>query len=509
MSNARTLYDWFAFSAARYGSVNALEVDNIKLTYDELAARVESMATALVHAAEGQLPQRVGLLAARSVSTYVGYLAIQRLGSTAVPLNPAYPDARNVTIASAARLDLVLSESRGIEGLSAPLVPLVGIHDSALQLAQNAAAPDDLAYILFTSGSTGTPKGVPISHVNVCAYLRYVIARYELGPGARLSQMFDTTFDVSVFDMFAAWGSGATLVVPTLNEVLAPVRFVTTRQITHWCSVPSVISFARRLRALRPGAMPSLRFSLFVGEPLTVQQAEAWQLAAPNSIVENFYGPTELTITCAEYRLPAQQDDWPHTANGTVPIGTVYPHMEHVIVDALGGRAVEGELCLRGPQRFPGYLDAKDNVQRFFELSNGIAIPYDGQTPLTPQHWYRTGDRVAEVQGLLVHQGRLDEQIKVKGYRVELGEIEAVLREHDGIFDAVVLAVPGTDAETDLEAVCTGTTTDVGALLNMLRLKLPSYMVPRRVMFLAHFPLNVNGKIDRRAIALILAEEVA
>lgn len=509
MSNARTLYDWFAISVTRYGSVNALEVDEQILTYDELAARVESVAAALVQAAGGQVPRRVGLLASRSVATYVGYLAIQRLGSTAVPLNPAFPDARNVTIAAAAQLDLVLSESRDIEGLSAPLVPLVGVLDSPLPLAPNVADPNDLAYILFTSGSTGTPKGVPVSHMNVCAYLRYVIARYELGPGDRLSQMFDTTFDVSVFDMFAAWGSGATLVVPTRNEVLTPVRFVTNRQITHWCSVPSVISFARRLRALKPGAMASLRLSLFVGEPLTVQQAEAWQLAAPNAIVENFYGPTELTITCAEYRLPAQREDWPVTANGTVPIGTVYPHMEYIIVDAAGKLAGEGELCMRGPQRFPGYLNVTDNVQLFLELSNGVATPYDGQAPLTPQHWYRTGDRVAEIQGLLVHQGRLDEQIKVKGYRVELGEIEAVLREHEGIFDAVVLAVPGADAETDLEAVCTGTTTDVGALLEGLRLKLPTYMVPRRVKFLAHFPLNVNGKIDRRALALILAEEVA
>jgi len=509
MNKTRTLYDWFASAVARHGSVNALEVDDHYLTYDELAARVESMAKALVQAAGGQVPRRVGLLAARSLATYVGYLAIQRLGSTAVPLNPAFPDARNVTIAEAARLDLVLSESEGIEGLSMPLVPLVGVRDSELQLAPNAAGPDDLAYILFTSGSTGTPKGVPINHMNVSAYLDYVIARYELGPGARLSQMFDTTFDVSVFDMFAAWGSGATLVVPTRNEVLAPVRFVTARQITHWCSVPSVISFARRLRALRPGAMPSLRLSLFVGEPLTLQQAQAWQLAAPNAVVENFYGPTELTITCAEYRLPAHQDDWPRTANGTVPIGTVYPHMEHVIVSASGEPATEGELCMRGPQRFPGYLDPRDNVRRFFDLSTGIAVPYEGQTPLTPQHWYRTGDRVTDIQGVLVHQGRLDEQIKVKGYRVELGEIEAVLREHDGIIDAVVLAVPGADTEIDLEAVYTGKPIDTAALLNVLRLKLPSYMVPRRVTFLTHFPLNVNGKIDRRAIASLLAQEVA
>ncbi|WP_369799244.1 AMP-binding protein [Micromonospora sp. M42] len=192
-------------------------------------------------------------------------------------------------------------------------------------------APDEVAYLLFTSGSTGRPKGVPIRHRNVDAFLTCCRDRYPVGPGDRLSQTFDLTFDPSVFDMFVAWGGGATLVVPQPDEVLTPVRFVNERRITHWFSVPSVVSLARRMRMLSPGAMPGLRHSLFAGEALTLEQARAWAAAAPGSVVENLYGPTELTVTCTGHRLPADPADWPATSNGTVPIGDAHPGLDAIL----------------------------------------------------------------------------------------------------------------------------------------------------------------------------------
>ena len=489
---SRTLYEWFAASAARYGEHVALEVGDERLTYAELAELADRIAAGLARGPHA----RVGLLAARSTPTYAGYLAVQRLGGTVVPLNPEFPAARNDTIAASARLDRVLREGDEVPA-------------SAEGLRPRAPGSDDLAYVLFTSGSTGTPKGVPIRHRNASAYLEHVIPRYEVGPGSRVSQTFDTTFDVSVFDMFVAWGSGATLVVPTRNEVLAPVRFVNAKRITHWCSVPSVISFAQRLRALKPGSMPTLRWSLFAGEALTLQQAEAWRAAAPGSRVENFYGPTELTITCTEYTLPADPADWPRPANGTVPIGTAYPHLEHVVLDEHGRPADEGELCLRGPQRFPGYLDPAENAGRFLSFDGEVAVGYDGTGPLTEEHWYRTGDRVRREDGLLVHLGRLDHQVKVRGYRIELGEVEAALRDQPGVLSAVVVAVPGGDGELDLEAVCTGGDLDEEALLTALRERLPGYMVPRGVTVLDELPLNRNGKTDRNALFALLSEQVA
>nr|WP_276571121.1 AMP-binding protein [Kibdelosporangium phytohabitans] len=324
------------------------------MTYRELSDLADHVAGQLV-ARTGDVPRRVGLLAARTVLAYAGYLAIQRLGATVVPLNPSFPPARNATVAQMSAMDVVLTDQ------DTPAVPVPVVHARRADgppptLPASTACADDIAYILFTSGSTEAPKGVCIAHRNVTSYLSHVIPRYEAGPGARFSQFFELTFDPSVYDMFIAWGSGATLVVPTRGGLLSPVRFVNRARVTHWNSVPSVISLAHRMKALRPGGMPGLRWSMFCGEP----------------------------------------------PNGTVPIGTPYPRLEHLVLD-------DGELCLRGPQRFPGYLDKADNTGRFLGEDEQI---HDGSTELTDAHWYRTGDRVTCCDGQLVHLGRIDHQVK-------------------------------------------------------------------------------------------------
>lgn len=505
----RTLYQWFADSAARHGERVALEVGGGRHTYAELDALSRRLA-AEIAAACGEPPARVGLYAARSVFAYAGYLAVQRLGATVVPLNPAAPDVRNQAVAAAAGLDLVLADA----ALRPVVLPAATLSLRLERLSPSprgvpdtvAAGVDDLAYVLFTSGSTGSPKGVPLRHRSVDAYLTHVIPRYELGPGCRVSQTSDLTFDLSVLPMFAAWGSGATLVVLGAYDLLKPVAFVVRERLTHWVSVPSVVSVAMRLRRLTPGAMPSLHWSLFCGEPLTLRQADAWRTAAPGSVLENLYGPTELTVSCTEYRLPADQAHWPETADGTVPIGLPYSQVEHLVLDEDGRPAAEGELCLRGVQRFPGYADPAVNAGRFVCFDGVAATPAETSAgaAVAPELWYRTGDRVAWRDGLLVHLGRLDQQVKISGHRVELGEVETALRNQPGVHEAVVLAVPGEDGEPALEAACTGAGLDPVTLLKGVAGLLPGYMVPRSVTLLDELPLNANGKVDRRATAAAL-----
>ncbi|MCQ4081074.1 AMP-binding protein [Streptomyces sp. RB6PN25] len=511
MSERRTLYDWFAVSADTYPDLPALEIGAASLTYAELSATASHVAARLLALLGGERPHRVGLLAGRTVLAYAGYLAVQRLGATVVPLGPSFPAERNARIARAAQLDAVIADP----GADPPMLdrPVLTLTDAQLSASLSSppfvlptdvdraanARPEQLAYILFTSGSTGVPKGVPIRHRNICAYLHHVVPRYEAGPGARLSQSFDLTFDPSVFDMFTAWGSGATLVVPTRGDLLSPVRFINRRAITHWNSVPSVISIAKRLKALRPGTMPALRRSMFCGEPLTLQQAEAWQRAAPASTVENAYGPTELTVTCTAYRLPAERSQWPKTANGTVPVGTSYPALEIRIQD--------GELCVRGPQRFSGYLDPANNAGPFLTPEGE---PYDPATELTDAHWYRTGDRVRRMPGGdLLHLGRLDQQVQVHGYRVELAEVEAALRAQPGALDAVVTPVTGTDGSIELAAACSAAPGSEEALRKGLQQYLPAYMIPATLTVMEALPLNANGKVDRAAVGDILNQAVS
>ncbi|WP_340377114.1 AMP-binding protein [Streptomyces sp. SS7] len=517
----RTLYDWFRASAEAKPDDPALEVLDVTLTYAELRAAAEWMSARIVEAAGGR-PGRVGLLTSRTAVSYVAYLAVQRLGATAVPLNPAAPASRNLDIAKEGGLDLTVFDDTAGDGAAEYR------HDAGVRLLDMTGdkwrpllAPepsDDIpdqvrqpetgtAYIIFTSGTTGRPKGVPTTYASVNAFLTEAIARYELGPGCRVSQNFEMSFDGSVSEMFSTWGSGATLCVAQHGDVFTPVRIVNTRRLTHWMSVPSVISFAKRLRALAPGSMPTLRRGLFGGERLGVDQAEAWCAAAPNAVMNNCYGPTETTIVVTGYEVPRERADWPETSNRSIPIGLPHPCLDWLLLDEDLRPADDGELCVRGPQRFPGYLDPTENAGRFVLMESGSDSDadhghgriHDGQEPLTPEHYYRTGDRCRLEGGELVHLGRIDGQVKIRGNRIELGEIESALRCHLSVDEAVVLVVPAADGENELRAVYTGEEVPANEFTELVS-ALPRYMRPRSYHHRESLPLTTVGKVDRKRL---------
>jgi amino acid adenylation domain-containing protein len=515
----RRLYDWFNDTADRAPTSTAIEVAGITLTYTELRAAVERMAVRLVIAA-GRRPSRVGLLTSRSLVSYVGYLAIQRVGAAAVPLNQGAPVPRNLAITKDAGLDVTIVDDTSAKQLpqypqqsGIPIVDMTGdrwrsLLDSAGEpLPELGSGNGDIAYIIYTSGSTGSPKGVPVTHANVSALIADSISRFDFAADCRVSQTFELFFDGSLVELFATWGVGATLCVPQHSDVFAPVRFVNEKRLTHWLSVPSIISFARRLRALAPGSMPNLRRGMFGGEPLNLEQVEAWRAAAPNATINNCYGPTELTVICTGYQVPADPEDWPVTSNRSMPIGELYPHLDYALLDEDLRPCDDGELCVRGTQRFPGYLDPTENAGRFIAFDGEQGKVYDGSEPLSAQHWYRTGDRVRRESGELVHLGRVDNQIKVRGNRVELGEIESALRRHPAIAEVVVVALTAADGEIDLHAVYAGEPVDEGEFAKLLE-ELPVYMRPRGYHHRDTIPLAPNGKVDRKGLTAELAPVV-
>ncbi|WP_329585582.1 amino acid adenylation domain-containing protein [Kitasatospora sp. NBC_01250] len=532
---AATLYEWFARTVARQPHAPALEVGGSAYSYQELSRITDQLAGRIL-ARHGGPPQRVALLASRSLVAYAGYLAAQRLGAAVTPLNPEHPAVRNRAVCALAGTQLLIADRAGAERWQSadaePGPPLLALGDEELTGEPVAALPpyrttgDDLAYVLFTSGSTGRPKGVPIRHRNIAPYIAHNIARFELAPGDRASQTFDLTFDPSLFDLFVTWGAGATLVVPQRSDLLTPVTYLVERGITHWFSVPSLVSVSAALGNLPTGLVHALRYSIFAGEQLTYRQAEAWHAVAPGSVIANIYGPTELTVTVTEYRLPAERERWPQTSNDSVPIGPVHAHLDHLVLDEQGREAAEGELCVRGSQRFDGYLDPADNRGRFLSGAGPAAAtatptatatttataaapadgPADDADEPAADRYYRTGDRVRWEHGTLVHLGRLDNQVKVRGYRVELGEIETALRRHPGVAEAVVLAVPAAGGP-ELVACHTGEPLPRAGVKAWLRQRIPAHMVPRRFVHLAALPLNANGKIDRPALLRTLSPE--
>ena len=503
----RSLRSGFLQFAERTPEAPALVVKGVTRSYGELDATARTWARAILDAAGGPVA-RVGVFGSRSEVSYTGVLASLYSGATFVPLNPTFPAARTQAMLASAELDAIVVDKGAAPQLPAVLAglsrvpPVVAPEDVSLPETQplqqlpSLGAPD-IAYLLFTSGSTGVPKGVPVTHGNAVHFMDWASKRYGITAGDRLSQTFDQTFDLSVFDLFVAWSNGASVYAMQPLDLLAPARFVERNALTVWFSVPSIPALMRKKNSLKPGVLPTLRWSLFCGEPLPRASAEAWQAAAPNSIVENLYGPTELTIACLVHRWdPAASP--PLCVNDVVPIGTPFEGLTEVLIDDSGqplpNAEQPGELCVCGPQTVPGYWrNPQKTAEQFVEL----AAPGGGR-----ERFYRTGDRVQRLAGGdYVYLGRVDHQVKVLGHRVELGEIEAVLGRQSGVSQGVAMGWPVRDGSAEgIVAFVTGTGIDAEGLIADVRRVLPDYMAPRSVVIVDALPLNANGKVDRPAL---------
>jgi amino acid adenylation domain-containing protein len=520
------LIDGFVDSVQRFDSRLALQVGDESFSYRELAERVSSLA-ATIEREDGGASSTVAILAVRSPTAYAGLLATLVTGRSYVPLHTDFPLNRTATMLRLSGARVIVAGAEALDTLR-DLLPrtdtthVVVIPDldeppdwaremggqlfcTAADLAKSALPlkakpPTEIAYILFTSGSTGEPKGVPVSHVNACSYIDYVSNLYDVNEHDRVSQSYDLTFDLSVHDVFLALGNGASLHCLPANAVMAPARFIRDEELTLWFSVPSTVGRLLDLRMLKPGVFPSLRLSLFCGEPLPQEYVEGWQNAAPNSVVENLYGPTEATIAITRYRWHETSAD--ECLSGVVPIGTAFPGQRTRVVDADGagvGPGGEGELWLAGSQVTGGYLNAPEKT-----LSQFVKLPGDTETT-----WYRTGDLVREdVRGILHYRSRMDDQVKIRGFRVELQEIEHALRKASGGAMAVAVPWPLRKGVADgvVAFIRSAEAMDVPELIERCREDLPAYMVPRSVRFVTELPLNANGKIDRTQLARQLQE---
>lgn len=513
--NINYLQDWFLKSAKEFPNNYALYLENKYYTYRQLDIESKKISSILI---EGLIhrPKKVGLLAGVSKINYISILGILRTGSTYVPLNPKYGIERIITIIEESELDSLIVDEESIDVFNdlypklknKPFIVLPEIINKKCVDKRNESYYEKItlnndenykkfAYLLFTSGSTGKPKGVPITHENVNHFLDINLKRYKITPNDRISQFFDRTFDLSIFDIFLAWGSGACLYPLKDTDILLPWKFIEKNKITVWFSVPSIITLMKRINLNNKIKLTSLRWSLFCGEALPSKSAEFWSELAPNSIIENLYGPTELTIACSVYRWNNNGSNQKNS-NGIVPIGKIYDGLDYILIDRNNNVSkFEGELCVTGPQMFHGYLDPQFNKDSFFcHKSSSTNIKY-----------YRTGDLVQiSDSGDLMFKGRIDNQVKVKGYRVELSEVEAVIRGLDCVVDVVVLHNKGIiDCLDDyLVAFVISDKSHLELINNYIKERLPRYMLPKRIFMLDKFPLNVNGKVDRKQLLKFL-----
>ncbi|MFJ8155132.1 amino acid adenylation domain-containing protein [Streptomyces sp. NPDC094468] len=502
LDEATSLPDLFRRVVAGRGDAPALRDSGQTLSYHDLDLVSDRLAARLVM--EGVRPgDHVGLLLHRSVDIPISILATLKAGAAYVPLDPTYPAERLRYVVHDAGIGVVIGGAEDIDSAGLTDIRAVSPHTDGEDVAPLPPVDLDgseLAYILYTSGSTGAPKGCMISHSSVLALLRSALTVFDVGTEDRFTLFHPFTFDLSVSEFWLSMAVGAmSVVVPfrmaqSASDLLALLH---RESVTVACQVPSslrALAYAYE-EADRPEL--SLRYVTFGGESAELDVVsgflKAYRGTAPNMV--NLYGPTEATCfaTC---RVLTQADlDGPVRS----PIGTALPHL---IVEVRGegmellpdGEA--GELVIAGPGLAVGYLGRPElTAERFVVLD----------TPTGPLRYYRTGDLVRRLpDGSFEYLGRNDQQVKVRGVRVELGEVEAFLRAHELVKDAAA-AVVTTAAGAKFLAACVVLADRAPekpeALLRQHMLEsVPPFMVPDRYRFVLELPLTSSGKLDRRAV---------
>ena len=473
---------------------------------DQLSDRVRDR-LAILGVAPGD---RVGIHLRKSIDSVATIFGILKRGAAYVPVDPLAPASRNgYILADCSVKALVVEEARRAEvvaemerlgsvprvlatdgvGGGAPLAAALDRQGPASPAATADSGPDDLAYILYTSGSTGKPKGVMLSHRNATSFVGW--CSETLAPVADdvFSSHAPFHFDLSILDLYTPLSHGATLVLipeDTGKEPLALAQLIARERITVWYSTPSILGLLVQYGKLESQDCSPLRTVLFAGEVFPIVHLRALKRLWPWPRYLNLYGPTETNV-CTWYEIPSLV---PPDRGEPYPIGKVCSHLEALVVDGHGQpvrEGEEGELCIRGPGVTRGYWNLPEQTARaFLERPDG-------------SRWYRTGDLVARERGDFKFLGRNDRMVKKRGYRVELGEIEAALYRHPAMREAAVVAVPDPDGGLTVRAHLA---TRDGGRLSIIELKrfcaslLPVYMIPDRFVFQAELPKTSTDKTD-------------
>ncbi|HEY1171319.1 MAG TPA: amino acid adenylation domain-containing protein [Verrucomicrobiae bacterium] len=471
------------------------------LTYHELNERGGRLATALNGLGVGpDVP--VGIFAKRSLEMVIAVLAVLKAGGAYVPLDPTYPRERIAAMLGNAKVKVLLAQSSLVSLLPAHGAEVVELdrftaEESLEAVIRPVAGPENLAYVIYTSGSTGTPKGVAMPHQALVNLIDWQRRNSKMGRGDSTLQYSSLSFDVSFQEIFCTWCSGGTLVLIE-NEVrrdpVALSRFLAKHQI-HRLFLPFVALQQLAEAALEHEInLPCLKEINTAGEQLQVTpQIRDFFSRSTHATLCNQYGPSESHVVTA-YTLHGRPEEWP----ALPPIGKPVANACLYVLDACRQPVpvnVVGELYIGGQCLAKGYLNNPAQTEQKF-------VP-DIFAPGTENRLYKTGDLARwKADGNVEFLGRADNQIKIRGYRVELGEIEAVLATHPGVSESAVTVYQGETGDKRLAGYVVRNNPDVTwpELKKFLDAKLPEFMVPSAFVFLEKLPLTPSGKIDRKSL---------
>ena len=491
---SETVIELFGQQAHRWPGRLAVAGSSGGLTYGELSTLTARVAAVLRgYGAAADTP--VAVLAERGSLQLAGLLGVMRSGSAYVCLDTSHPQSRLLAQLSGSGAEIMIAD-RSLPGFGGMIMPLDDLPASTSERTDQTSVPaaDDVAYISYTSGSTGIPKGVAVTHRGLANYSRYMVGLLDCAnrPGAfaTVTSLATDLGNTAVFPALVSGGCVHLIPADTARDPVSLADYSQAHGIDYMKITPSLLSAL--LEYPDPGMLP--RKALVLGG-----ESVPWQLvdsvhAISRCRVINHYGPTETTIGSLTYDLASATPG--HRASQTVPIGRPIASTGIRIVGE-GLQAVtkgaEGELLISGAGLARGYWRSPElTAESFITLDDGTRA-------------YRTGDRVRELEdGTVEFRGRTDLQVKVRGYRVELGEIETVLRGHPQVAQAAVVAFPGSFDDTSIEAYVVNS----GAarlmprdLQDYLGRRLPAHMIPAAITFLGELPRGPSGKIDRQALS--------
>lgn len=369
----------------------------------------------------------------------------------------------------------VFQSSLPIENLSKALDKC-----SPISISEQAIDDNSYAYIMFSSGTTGEPKIIPITNSNLNSYIGSIDKLYSFEEYSGFSQIADLTFDLSVHDYFLCLLNRGFIFPINSNEALLAYRFVNQFEIKYWMSVPSTASFMFQL-IKKKFEMNSLKVTFFLGEALTWEVVDRWRKVAPNTEVINLYGPTECTVACSYFDTVDQES---RSQTAIVPIGKALPNAEI----KLSGEN-PSELLLGGDQLFNGYLGVSSNL-------NNTKIETNAN-----ERWYYSGDLVEQIEDTFYFRGRTDFQIKLRGYRIEVEELEALIEKNSDFKVCIVPLNQIQEGNYDSLGLCyAGRAENQDFIKSLIKEYFPSYASVSKLKYIDQLHTNINGKLDREKI---------
>ncbi|AIG26684.1 non-ribosomal peptide synthase/polyketide synthase [Brevibacillus laterosporus] len=483
----KTIHQLFEAQAELHPANSALYYEGQALTYQELNEKANQLARVLV--AKGiKAEDNVAIMADRSLEMYIAILAVLKANGVYVPIDPAYPMERIRFILEDSQVQILLTHTTvDVQANISDSLEIISLHDQSLfqgepQNLALPASPRNLAYIIYTSGTTGKPKGVMLEHRGVVNLLDHIQAEYGVSEQDRIIQYTSQSFDPSIMEIFLALHNGAQLYIPTKETTQDPALYETfiNKHLITVAEIPGAFA-----SVVNPERLISLRFVSTGGSALTPGVAKAWR-----DYVRfiNAYGPTETTIQSTEWVVEERLD-------GALPIGRPVANTQIYILNQtnqLQPIGVPGELCIGGIGLARGYLNRPDLTAEKF-----ITNPF-----VVGEKIYKTGDLARWLpDGNIEFLGRIDDQVKVRGFRIELLEVESHILELEDIVEAVVTVTQDLTGQNQLCAYFEAKRTiTVSELREQLAKTLPAYMIPSYFIQLENMPLMVNGKIDKKAL---------